>query len=65
MKKIDQQELYEWCESIYSQKGQSAVFDYILEYHHDQPWSYCLACECRSPITEEAEASCLVCGSIV
>ena len=65
MNKIDQQELYEWCERIYSQKGQSAVFDYILEYHHDQPWEECAPCETRSPVTEEAEPVCLVCGTRV
>lgn len=65
MKKTDQHQLSEDCARIYEKGGQSAVYDYILEYYHDQPWSYCEPCEARSPVTEEQEPSCLVCGSLV
>lgn len=63
--KIDQQELYKWCSAIYEKHGQSAVFDFILENHHDQPWEYCEPCEMKSPVTEEADSACLVCGTVV
>jgi len=65
MKKIDQQELYEWCERLYEKGGQSAVIDFVLEYHHEQPWDYCQPCEVQSPVTAEAEPVCLVCGTRV
>lgn len=65
MKKTDQHQLSEWCERIYSKEGQSAVFDFILEYHHDQPWNYCEPCETNSPVTDDRQPTCLVCGSIV
>lgn len=61
----DQQLLSEWCGRIYSRKGQSAVFDFILEFHPDQPWANCDPCEALSPRTEEPEPSCLVCGSLI
>ena len=65
MSEVDQQQLSEWCERIYSRDGQSAVIDYILEHHDEQPWGYCEPCEANSPITTEKEPVCLVCGSLV
>lgn len=65
MSKVDQQQLSEWCGRIYSREGQSAVFDYILEYYPQQKWDDCQPCEVKSPVTEEDESSCLVCGSLI
>jgi len=66
MKKgTNQQELIEWCERIYEKDGQGGVFDFILEYHHEQPWYYCEPCEIKSPISVERTPVCLVCGSVV
>jgi hypothetical protein len=52
--------LREVCEIIYHNKGQSAVFDFVLAHYPKIKWAECSPCEISSPIQNGA---CLVCGS--
>lgn len=54
--------LSETCYEIYTERGQSAVFDYINAEHPELPWRWCEPCESISP-ADPADKSCLVCGS--
>lgn len=54
--------LYEICEQIYSQGGQSSVFDFINAEHLEVDWRWCEPCMTNSP-ADPKDNACLVCGS--
>lgn len=54
--------LYATCATIYADKGQGAVMEYIEQNHPEIIWSWCDPCDCLSPIDDNA---CLVCASEV
>jgi hypothetical protein len=54
--------LSEVCEILYEKKGQSAVFEFVLNNFPEVEWLPCEPCEISSPMKDEA---CLVCGSKV
>lgn len=54
--------LSEVCEMLYEKKGQSAVFEFVLNNFPEIEWLPCEPCEISSPIKDDA---CLVCGSKV
>jgi hypothetical protein len=54
------QEQYEKCVTIYSDKGQQAVYKYAKENAIDE-WSKCIPCEDKTPDCEDF--CCLVCGT--
>lgn len=54
--------LSETCERIYTERGQDAVFAFILAEHPEVEWRWCEPCEIISP-ADPTDLSCLVCGS--
>lgn len=48
-----------FCEQLYAQGGNTAIYDYINEHHPDMPWLQCEGCETDTPHWDK---ECLCCG---
>jgi len=55
---MNKSEIEKEAYKIYTEKGQSAVFDFANE--HNVPYAYCSPCETSSP---SLDGDCLVCAS--
>lgn len=60
----EQVTLNDLCYLIYQGFGQGTVLAFCDSIGHET-WAVCDACEIESPVTDEHEPSCLVCGSDV
>ena len=65
MNKLTNLEHYEVCVDLYSDVGESAIYDYIEKKEIDCTWEYCEPCESVQPFLSVDKANtCMVCGSV-